>query len=96
MTWQKKYRWSRTWGQETGLNGLPHEDYIAHDGEENIGRIYLDQQTLKAGKWRWVAYSPKGVPIVLPSGGWLPTAQEAAKQVEEYWDARKGEKCSGR
>ncbi|TDK38765.1 hypothetical protein E2F50_01020 [Rhizobium deserti] len=60
MDWQKKYRWQRISGKETGLGGKLHEDFIGWDGETNIGRIYLDQQTLKAGKWRWAIQYPKG------------------------------------
>jgi hypothetical protein len=40
-------------GKETGLVGKLHEDYEAYDVETQIGRIYLDQQTLKAGRWYW-------------------------------------------
>lgn len=87
MEWQKKYQWRRTWGKEPGLNGEPHEDYIGHDGDQNIGRIYLDHQTLKAGTWRWAGGMPKGCrSMVLPNSGWLPTSAEAAKMVEDYWD----------
>jgi hypothetical protein len=86
--WQRKYRWVRTWPGETGLNGKPHEDYVGYDGNAYIGRIFLDQQTLKAGKWRWAGGMPKRCrTMMMPNSGWLPTAAEAAKQVEDYWDA---------
>lgn len=88
MDWQKKHRWTRTWPGETGLDGKLHEDYVGFDGEEYIGRIYLDQQTLKAGAWRWAGGMPKGCrSMIMPNSGWLPTAAAAAKQVEDYWDA---------
>ena len=93
MDWQKKYRWTRTWGKEPGLNGEPHEDFAGYDGDQIIGRTYLDQQTLKAGKFFWAAYMPKStppLPTILPHSGWLPTSAEAAKRVEDYWDAAKG------
>ncbi|MFN7023701.1 MAG: hypothetical protein ACK4QP_04135 [Pseudorhizobium sp.] len=83
MDWQKKYRWSRTWGDELGLGSKPHEDYVAHDGESLIGR---DQQTLKAGKWMWSIQYPKAGMPMQPNSGWEPTAAEAAKVVEEAWD----------
>jgi hypothetical protein len=89
MNWQKKYRWIRTWGSETGLNGLPHEDYSGYDGDQNIGRIYLDQQTLKAGKWRWAIQYPKGGQPWMPNTGWVDTAVEAAQNIEEVWDKQK-------
>jgi hypothetical protein len=89
MEWQKKYRWQRTWGSETGLNGKPHEDYEGFDGDVSIGRIYLDQQTLKAGKWRWAIQYPKGGKPHQPNSGWLESAAEAARHVEETWDKQK-------
>lgn len=70
------------------MNGLPHEDYSGYDGDQYIGRIYLDQQSLKAGEWRWAGGRPKGCrSMTLPNAGWLPTSAEAAKMVEDYWDA---------
>jgi hypothetical protein len=89
LEWQKKYRWRRTWGNETGLNGLPHEDYVGFDGDVQIGRIYLDRQTLKAGKWRWAIQYPKGGKAYQPNTGWETTAAEAAKVVEDLWDVQK-------
>ncbi|WLR90951.1 hypothetical protein [Shinella zoogloeoides] len=88
--WQKKYRWARTWPGETGIDGKLHEDYVGYDGDDLIGRIYLDQQTLKSGRWRWAGGYPKGVRSpIMPNGGWLASAAEAACQVEDYWDAMK-------
>ena len=90
MAWQKKYRWTRTWPGETGIDGKLHEDYVGFDGEENIGRIYLDQQTLKAGRWRWAGQYPRGTrEPMMPNNGWLDTAGAAARHVEEYWDKMK-------
>lgn len=88
MTWTKKYRWSRTWGAETGLNGLPHEDYCGWDGDIRIGRIYLDAQSLKAGQWRWAIQYPKGAPPMMPNCGWASSAADAAKIIEDCWDAQ--------
>ncbi|CAN7386627.1 hypothetical protein [Neorhizobium sp. LjRoot104] len=70
------------------MDGKPHEDYVGYDGNAYIGRIYLDQQTLKAGKWRWAGGKPERCrTMMMPNSGWLPTAAEAARQVEDYWDA---------
>ena len=90
MEWRKKYRWARTWQDERGIDGRPHEDYVGFDGDDMIGRIYLDVQTLKKGQWRWAAGYLKGVAPIMPHSGWLPTARDAARQVEEYWDRMKG------
>lgn len=90
MTCEKKYRWARTWGDETGLNGEPHEDYTGHDGPETIGQIYRDIETKKKGLWRWAGGFPKGCKqMAMPNEGWKPTSAEAARTVEEYWDRMK-------
>ncbi|WP_029620596.1 hypothetical protein [Pseudorhizobium marinum] len=86
MTWQKKYRWTRTWGDEIGLDRKSHEDYVGWDGDVQIGRIYLDQQTLKATQWHWAIQYPKGGKPWQQNSGWEETAAEAAKMVEECWD----------
>ena len=51
--WQKKYRWERTWGDETGINGNKHEDYAAYDGDRHAGRIRRDLESHKKGQWFW-------------------------------------------
>jgi hypothetical protein len=89
--WQKKYRWRRTWPDETDIDGKPFEDYCAFDDDLNAGRIRLDRESLKKAQWHWSgSYPPRfrGKPIV-PNAGYAPTAAEAAKAVEEYWDRMK-------
>lgn len=89
--WQKKYRWQRTWGDETGLDGNKHEDYSAYDGEEYVGRIRLDLETLKRGSWYWAGALPSGscgTPI-MPNAGYCTNPTLAARAVEIYWDAMK-------
>ncbi|WP_152564474.1 hypothetical protein [Neorhizobium vignae] len=89
--WTKKHRWQRTWGIETGLDGKPHEDYAAYDGDQYAGRIRFDHESPNKGQWMWSGAYPegwKGSPI-MPNNGFKPTAAEAAQAVEEYWDAMK-------
>lgn len=89
MPWQKKYLWTRTWGAETGLDGKPHEDFMGWDDGVQIGRIYLDRQTLHKGMWRWAIQYPKGGKPWLPNAGWLDSASEAAQHIEETWEKQK-------
>ena len=89
--WQKKYRWVRTWPDDTGRDGKPVEDYSAYDGDRYAGRIRLEQSNLKKGMWHWAGAYPRpmhGSPI-MPNVGYKPSAAEAAKTVEDYWDAMK-------
>lgn len=89
--WQKKYRWVRTWGDETGIDGKPQEDYSAYDGDEYARRIRLELNGPTQGKWQWAGSYPTqmhGSPI-MPNVGYCSTAALAAKAVEIYWDASK-------
>jgi hypothetical protein len=89
--WQKKYRWVRTWPGETGIDGKPHEDYSAYDGEVYAGRIRFEESNLKKSQWHWAGSYPKpmfGSPI-MPNAGYCSSAAVAANAVEIYWDASK-------
>jgi hypothetical protein len=89
--WQKKYRWVRTWPDDRGQDDKPPEDYSAYDGGQYAGRIRLDLESLKHGQWMWSGAYPKGwrnSPI-MPNRGYAPSPAEAAKLVEDYWDAMK-------
>lgn len=89
--WQKKYRWVRTWGDETGIDGKPHEDYSAYDGDDYAGRIFYEPHGPTKGLWRWAGSYPRqllGAPLV-PNSGYRPTSAAAAQAVEDYWDASK-------
>jgi hypothetical protein len=71
MVWQKKYRWSRTWPDDRDEHDKVPEDYLGLDGEQIIGRIYLDRQTLKKGQRCWAGAYPNGSkrPIMPNTGG---------------------------
>lgn len=91
QSWSKRYRWVRTWAGETGIDGKPHEDYSAYDGEEYAGRIFFEPHGPTKGLWRWAGSCPRpmfGSPIV-PNAGYRKSAASAAKAVEDYWDASK-------
>lgn len=94
--WTKKYRWIRTWPDDRGPDGKPPEDYSAYDGDNYAGRIRLELANLAKGSWHWAGARPKpfrGEPII-PNAGYRPTAAEAAKVVEDYWDAMKAKQKS--
>ena len=93
--WQKKYRWTRTVFGDERPDELRLDDYVGFDGEENIGRIFLETSGPTKGLWRWAGGRPKGlkgIPSIMPNAGYKPTAAEAARAVEEYWDAMKARK----
>jgi hypothetical protein len=93
--WSKKYEWKPTWPGELDLDGQLFEDYSCFDGEY-AGRIRLEAPGATKGLWHWTGSYPKpmrGEPI-MPNAGYAPTAAEAAKAVEDYWDAMKARRES--
>lgn len=89
--WQKKYQWRRTWGDERGMDGRPHEDYQGFDGDQSIGRIFFESAGPTKDLWRWAGGRPKALKgsSLMPNAGYCSTAAEAARTVEDYWDAMK-------
>lgn len=74
-TWQKKYQWRR---DKDAVSKL----YYAYDGPKMIGLILEHDK----GWWQYVIYSLKGETVQ----NWQrDTAAEAAKTVEDGWDAVK-------
>lgn len=73
------------------LAGESDHDFVADDDGAYIGRIYrVDRYPIK-DTWKWNGASPKayqGTPAT-PNSGFVDTIKEAARKVEEYWDAAK-------
>ena len=92
--WTRNYRRVRTWGDETGIDGKRHMDYSCFDGQY-AGRIRFESSGPTKGLWQWSGAYPKpmrGSPI-MPNAGYCQTVAEAAKAVEDYWDAMKERKA---
>lgn len=83
MTWQRKYDWRLTWP------GEDRKDWIAVHDRLTIGRIHLDVTSPKAGTYLWAGNCSCwwGFERPLPDRGWEATAAEAAKRVEDWYDA---------
>lgn len=82
MPWRRKYRWVRT------VPDQAKEDWSAfHDGLY-IGRISLDQTSLKRGTYMWSGGCSEwpGFKRPLPHSGRMPEAWRAAKAVEDWYD----------
>lgn len=81
--WQKKYRWVLTWP------GEEKEDWTAfHDGL-CIGRIQRDKTSLKKGTFMWNGNCSEWGAFFrpVPHSGRTSEAWEAAKAVEDWYDA---------
>lgn len=83
-TWRRKYRWQLTW-PEGG------EDWSAYDGEICIGRVRLDKTTHNhKGMYMWNGNGSghRGIKqTLMPHHGWKEIDWQAAKAVEDWWDA---------
>jgi hypothetical protein len=79
--YQPKYKWRETWP------GEGHQDFAAWDGETPVGRIRLEESGPMNGRWHW---SGNGGPNVkrrlTPNTGYVATAREASRMVEDYYD----------
>jgi len=81
-TWQRKYHWVLTWPEEK-------EDWSAfHDGL-CIGRVSRDKTSLKRGTFMWSGNCSEwhGFQRPMPHNGRCVEAWEAAKAVEDWYDA---------
>jgi hypothetical protein len=72
-------------------------DYEGFDGEESIGRIFLETAGPTKGRWRWAGGRPSALKgsSILPNSGYMNSASEAAKAVEIYWDTMKARTAIG-
>lgn len=74
--------WSRTWPDRN-----VRYDYLARDGETQVGRIYRIGGGPADAHWFWTAHGVQnlgGVPG--PFSGEEPTKQAAADQVRRKWE----------
>jgi hypothetical protein len=81
--WQRKYRWVLT------VPDLAKEDWSAfHDGLF-IGRVSRDKTSLKRGTFMWSGGCSEWGTFVrpMPHSGRKAEAWEAAKAVEDWYDA---------
>lgn len=81
------YSWRVTWPDP--FDADTHKtDFCGWDGDVCIGRIRLEDRTPKKGQWQWSGQGP--IPIkhrLLPQQGFVETAREASRKVEEYYHA---------
>lgn len=82
-----KYRWRQTWpDRDNDFVGTDPDRLDQFGNPVTIGRFYLGYVGT-VEMWRWfVQYQPGPVGIVLPSGH-CDSPREAAKQIEEAYDA---------
>lgn len=81
--WKRKYQWVLSWP------GEKKEDWCAfHDGL-CIGRVQRDTTSLKRGMFMWNGNCSQwpSFPGAMPHNGRCPEAWEAAKAVEDWYDA---------
>ena len=75
-----KYDWSRTWDDKP-------EDYVAHDGETSIGRVYRIN-SISTGGWFWTMNGTHRDRSGSYSGH-VADRDAACDLVEQHWDMMK-------
>lgn len=82
--WKRKYHWRATWP------GEGHNDWSAYDGDRYIGRILEEKHHYaRKGTYIW-AGGAHGADVrnhVMPNNGNCAEAWQAAKAVEDWYDA---------
>jgi hypothetical protein len=81
--WKRKYRWVLT------VPDQDKEDWCAFDAGLNIGRVSRDRTSLKKGTFMWSGGCSDwpGFQRPMPHSGRSLEAWEAAKAVEDWYDA---------
>ncbi|CDM62346.1 hypothetical protein LPU83_pLPU83d_0976 (plasmid) [Rhizobium favelukesii] len=55
-------------------------------GETSIGRIRYEAAGSMRETWQWSGHGPKVKERLLPQQGFEPTAREASRMAEDYYD----------
>jgi hypothetical protein len=83
--YQPCYTWRQT---SLDANDPPTDlDWTGLDGTAYIGRIRKELHGPTKGQWHWAGSWPRtyaGTPPT-PNAGYVATAREATRMVEEYW-----------
>jgi hypothetical protein len=80
-----KFKWRVTW-PDPGDAESHKTDFCGWDGDIRVGRIRLEPQGLKKGQWQWSGQGPEVPERLLPHQGFEPTAREAAREAEDYYE----------
>jgi hypothetical protein len=65
---------------------MPLQDFQGWDGKVSVGRIRLENAGPKHGQWQWSGHGPEVKERLLPHQGFEPTAREASRMAEDYYD----------
>lgn len=77
-----RYPWRRA-------GGLYDEDFVAFDGGVKFGRIWLDERMGPSERWQWSCLVTMTRILNSPSRGGADLARQAARDLEDHYDALK-------
>ena len=60
-------------------------DFCGWDGEIRVGRIRYEPHGPKKDFWQWSGHGGRVGERLTPHQGYVPTAREASRKVEEYY-----------
>ena len=82
--YQPRYKWRVTWPDE-GDKDSWQTDFCGWDGEIRVGRIRYEPHGPKKDFWQWSGHGGRVGERLTPHQGYVPTAREASRKVEEYY-----------
>jgi hypothetical protein len=77
-----RYRWRRTGDMFT-------PDFVGLDGGTKFGRIWPDEDFAPKERWRWLCTVIMSRTLDSPSKGGADVARQAARDLEDHYDALK-------
>lgn len=80
------YSWRITWPDPSDAD-THKTDFCGWDGAACIGRIRFEDRGPKKGQWQWSGQGPHVPKRLLPHQGFVSSAREASRMVEEYYHA---------
>jgi hypothetical protein len=80
-----RYKWRITW-PDPGDADSHKTDFSGWDEGICIGRITLQPHGLTKGTWMWSGHGPRVRERLFPHQGYQPTARDAARMVEDYYE----------
>jgi len=84
--YQPRYKWALTWPDDRDETGKPPQIFQGYDGTTPVGSIQLMKGGPQKGQWSYAGHGPKVRERLIPHTGFAPTAREACRAAEDYYD----------
>ncbi|QND15104.1 hypothetical protein HB775_15315 [Rhizobium leguminosarum bv. trifolii] len=75
-----KYKWRHGW------KGKPGDDFVAFNGDQQIGRIFQIHEPGLTARWFWIVMADGGPRLDWPAAGFEETAYIASRRLEMVYE----------